>query len=227
MVRLLAIGDSHLFALKCAADLGLLQAPESFFCVVPGATAVGLRNPNSITNALTTFREFVAPHPRSSHVLVQLGEVDCGFVVWWRAQKLGETVDKQVEESLFAYRTFLLELRAMGFGRICISAASLPTIRNGVDFGDVANFRSEIEVSLPDRTRLTIHYNEKLAELAAELGVFYFDISSAVLDTEKGVVADHFRSPDPRDHHLDKMKVAGLWANACNQFLQSEQVHAD
>jgi hypothetical protein len=226
MTSLLALGDSHLFALRLAADLGLLNTGENHFCIVPGATAVGLRNPNSATNALTIFREFAASHSRSCRVIVQLGEVDCGFVVWWRLQKYGETVERQIEESLAAYRGFLLELRAMGFERICLSGASLPTIRNGVDFGEVANLRREIEVSLVERTRLTRRYNEKLASLAAELSFYYFDISDGIMNDAKGVVADYFRSPDPRDHHLDKSKVAGLWAAACNDFLGADSEHA-
>lgn len=221
--RLLAFGDSHLIALRYAAELGLLDSDDNHFCIVPGATAVGLRNPNSTTNALSIFLEFAASRPRSSYVIVQLGEVDCGFVVWWRLQKHGETVERQIEESLSAYRGFLLELRAMGFERICISGASLPTIRNGVDFGDVANRRSEITVSLVERTKLTKRYNNQLSSLAAELGVSYFDISCRVMNDAQGIVADYFRSPDPRDHHLDKNKVAGFWAAACNDFLKAER----
>ncbi len=219
MATLIALGDSHLEALKFAADAGLLQSADAHFCVIPGATAVGLRNPHSTTDALNKFREFLAASPRNAHVLVHLGEVDCGFVIWWRQQKYGETLERQLQESLAAYRSFLLELRRGGFAHLCVAGASLPTLQNGVDFGEVANMRAEVQVGLRERTALTLDYNARLATMAAELGCAYFDISSGIIERASGVVAAHFRNPDPRNHHVDKEKVAGMWAMACNHFL--------
>lgn len=216
---LLAVGDSHLEALKFAAGLGLLNAAAVDFCIVPGATAVGLRNPNSNTQALSLFREFVALKARSSHVLVHLGEVDCGYLFWWRQQKYGEPVEKQMRESLSAYRGFMEELRAAGFRQLCIAGASLPTIRNGTDYGAVANMRSEVTADLGERTALTLRYNAELAAMAADMAIFYFDITEGVLNRAEGVVAAHFRNPNPLNHHLDQEKVAGMWALACNNFL--------
>lgn len=219
MVKLLALGDSHLDALKFAADLNLLAVDEVSFCIVPGATAVGMRNPNSITNALTQFRMAASSVQDATHVLIHLGEVDCGFVMWWRQQKYGESIEHQMHESLAAYCDFIIELQSMGFSRICITGASLPTIRDGVDFGEVANKRAEITVSLEDRTRLTQMYNDELLDISKEHSLSYFDISAAIVDKVSGVISDYFRSPDPLDHHLDKMKVVSLWSLACNDFL--------
>jgi len=222
--RLLSLGDSHLEALQFAADIGLLDTADNHFCIIPGATAVGLRNPHSATQALTSFRQFVTPHPRTSHLLVHLGEVDCGFVIWWRLQKHGETVDSQLQESLSAYRGFLLDLLAMGFERICIAGASLPTLESGVDFGAVANMRAEVKASLLERTELTERYNKKLASMAADLACSYFDVSSGIMNRVTGVVSDYFRNPDPWNQHVDKYNVAGMWAMACNNFLRTRRV---
>jgi hypothetical protein len=46
---LIALGNSHLEALKLAVDPNLLKARSSYFSIVPGATVVGLRNRNSLT----------------------------------------------------------------------------------------------------------------------------------------------------------------------------------
>jgi hypothetical protein len=221
MVKLLALGDSHLDALKFAADLSLLAVDETDFCIVPGATAVGLRNPNAITNALAQFRAaaVAASHQDATHVLVHLGEVDCGFVMWWRQQKYGDSIEYQLHESLAAYRDFIFELQGMGFSRICITGASLPTIRDGVDFGEVASKRSSIKSSLEARTRLTQMYNDELLRMAKENFLSYFDISVAVINKSSGVVADYFRSSDPCDHHMDKMKTVGIWSLLCNDFI--------
>lgn len=219
MKRLLVLGDSHIESLQIAADLGLLRSGESEFCIVPGATAVGLRNPNSVTNAISLFRIAARGRSQTHRVLIHLGEVDCGFVMWWRQSRYGESIESQVCQSISAYKEFVIELREMGYESICITGASLPTIRDGVDFGSVANKRSEVSVSLKDRTLLTFQYNDALSVMASELGCTYIDLSEAFVDVRTGLVADFFRHPDPLDHHLDPSKVVGVWALACNRMF--------
>lgn len=223
MRQLIALGDSHLEALKLAADLGLLVSDNNEFCIVPGATAVGLRNPNSITDALNLFRGTLDKKDRTSFILTHLGEVDCGFVIWWRAQKYKESIEKQFTDSLSTYQNFIIELRSIGYKKICITGASLPTIRDGVDYGEVANKRSEIQVSIHDRTKLTLAYNAALKKFADRSSFYFFDIADATLNNKENIVCDFFRNSDPTDHHLDKTKVCGIWAMSCNNFLRSEQ----
>ena len=217
--NLLVLGDSHLEALNFAADLGILNAGSHHFSIVPGATAVGLRNPNSLTDAINIFRDSLLSQPIDSYVITHLGEVDCGFVMWWRAQKYGEGIEKQYRESIQAYSQFLNEILERGFAKVCIAGASLPTIQDGIDLGEVANKRAEINIGIRERTELTLRYNYSLKELANKLGISYFDITNAVLDHSSKVVHDFFRNPDPSDHHLDKLKTVGIWASKCNAFI--------
>ncbi|MHB1245877.1 MAG: hypothetical protein ACYCZH_05505 [Sulfuriferula sp.] len=218
--HLVALGDSHLEALEFAANLNILDVGSSHFSIVPGATVVGLRNPNSLTDAISIFRSSLMAQPQNSHVLIHLGEVDCGFVLWWRASKYGESVERQFKESIDAYRHFLVEIMEKGFVRLCIAGASLPTIRDGVDMSDVANKRAEIDIGIKQRTELTLRYNQKLMALAKNFGISYFDISDAVLDNSSNLVHDFFRNPDASDHHLDRHKVVGIWAAKCNAFVR-------
>lgn len=223
--HLLALGDSHLEGLKLAADLGILDVASSSFSIVPGATVVGLRNPNSCTNAINIFRDSLENQPIDSYVLIHLGEVDCGFVMWWRAEKHGEPIDMQFQESIVGYKEFLNELLAKGFSRLCIAGASLPTILDGIELGAVANKRSEIRVSLRERTELTLEYNRALKGLADKLGISYFDITDAILDRSSNLTHDFFRNADPYDHHLDKLKTVGIWASKCNAFVSGFLCH--
>jgi hypothetical protein len=223
--NLFALGDSHLEALNFAADLGILHVASHHFSIVPGATAVGLRNPNSLTDAINIFKSSLLTQPIDSHVITHLGEVDCGFVIWWRAQKYGDSVEKQYRESICAYSQFLDEVLLNGFTKICIAGASLPSIRDGIDLSDVANKRSEINASIRERTELTLRYNHGLNELANKLGISYFDINDVVLDQSSNVVHDFFRNPDPCDHHLDKLKTVGIWASKCNAFIDASASH--
>ena len=58
----------------------------------------------------------------------------------------------------------------------------LPTIRDGVDLGDVANKRDEISVGVQQRKDLMRRYNHAINDLANKIGKSYFDITDAVLD---------------------------------------------
>ena len=51
--------------------------------------------PNSSTNALVRFRAALRRVPRSTTVLVMLGEVDVGYLVWHRAQSRGTPVEEE------------------------------------------------------------------------------------------------------------------------------------
>ena len=217
--HLVAIGDSHLEALQLAANLKILDVASSHFSIVPGATVIGLRNPNSLTDAIGIFRSSLMAQPLDSYVLIHLGEVDCGFVIWWRAKKYGESIERQFQESIDAYHQFLVEIIEKGFNRICIAGASLPTIKDEVDMSNVANKRAEISIGIKQRTELTLRYNQALIELAKSFGISYFDISDIVLDKTSNLVHDFFRNPDASDHHLDREKVTGVWAMKCNAFV--------
>jgi len=215
----MALGDSHLDVLQFAASLDLLDVENSYFSIVPGATAVGLRNPNSLTDALNIFRCSLSEQKKISHVLVHLGEVDCGFVIWWRAKKYGESIDVQLQASLNAYGVFLREIQQQYSVNLCVAGATLPTIRDGLDLSDVANKRSEIQVSLQLRTELTLRYNDALKAMAQQLGISYFDITDSVLNKSSHMIHDFFRHHDIYDHHLDQNKTVGIWAGQCNLFL--------
>lgn len=113
---------------------GYLTAPSKFI-TVPGATAVGLRNPNSSTNAIEIFKSRSLPAKFEFLPALQLGEIDCGFVIWYRSEKYGESIQKQLDESVKAYFNFVETLLDGGYPRVVITAATLPTIRDGQDWG--------------------------------------------------------------------------------------------
>ena len=84
--EILVIGDSHVDIFK-HKDLRR-QFNKLFFnvCSVGGATVSGLVNPNSTTQALPRFRKAIKSS-KAKTTIVNLGEVDTGFVIWYRAQK--------------------------------------------------------------------------------------------------------------------------------------------
>lgn len=213
------LGDSHTKYFTYAARKGYLGERRTASCVVFGATASGLANPKSQTGALLQFRDFLTEQPDKSILVIHLGEVDCGFVIWYRAQKYAESVERQMDQAIGAYCAFIDEIRANYRHTIIVTAATLPTIRDNTDWGEVAHLRREVTASLADRTRLTHDFNAELRKRCADRSIRYLDITAALLDPRTGVVADRFRNPDPADHHLNKRIVSPLWADALNPAL--------
>jgi hypothetical protein len=214
------LGDSHIAYFAFAADVGYFGKRQYAVCEVPGATAVGLRNPNSQTNALRTFSEFLNRANKRAIVIIQLGEVDCGFVIWYRNQKYQDGVEKQFEESINAYFSFVDGIIARGFRKIIITGATVPTIQDGHTVGEVANARREVKASLLARTRLTLQYNEMLSAQAKLRGLPFADISNEVLDPKTGVVQRYYLNRRRIDHHMRLSRAARCWARQIETILR-------
>ena len=215
----LFLGDSHTKYFTYAARKGFLGERRTASCIVFGATASGLSNPGSKTGALLKFRQFLREQPDGSVLLLHLGEVDCGFVIWYRAQKYAESVARQMDQSIDAYCGFIDEIRENYDHSLIVTAATVPTIRDNTDWGEVAHLRREVTASLADRTRLTLDFNDELRRRCADRNILFLDITDALIDPITGVVADRFRNPDPADHHLNKRVVSPIWAEVLNPVL--------
>jgi hypothetical protein len=194
------LGDSHMRAFN------RLRMPGAWFRVVPvrGATASGIRNPQSRTEALKTFRGVLHWARPWQHVIIGLGEVDCGFLIWHRAGREDLTVAEQLERTLDEYVGFLIEVRDRGFCTVTALSAPLPTV---VDYREawsnrVAHLRSEVTADIQARTELTVEFNTKLATRCREIGVRFADTARQQLDPATGLVYSHLVDPLGEDHHL-------------------------
>jgi hypothetical protein len=216
--RWLVFGDSHIEPFRWASANGLINRPCDFI-EVAGATAVGLRNPNSATNALRIYAQLLLPPQSGVIPVMQLGEVDCGFVIWWRAIKLGESPQAQLEASVAAHTTFVDRLLTEGYRSVVLTGATLPTILDGQNWGEVANKRRDVTASLVQRTQLTVAYNRRLREAAERRGLPYIDIGPSVIDPATGVIASHYRNRNPINHHLHSERAGKLWATALNEVM--------
>lgn len=205
------LGDSHLRPVVAAINSGLFGDIRCEVDEVGGATAVGLRHPTSKTQALVRYRECLLPFRPNVTPVFQLGEVDCGFVIWVRAQRYGESVDEQLETSIRAYRGFLNEIKAVGYSPI-VTSATLPTLRDGVLDGQVSLLRHEVRATYRDRTDLTLRYNNRLKTICSEDEIEYVDFVTDMIDSETRLLNEWFRHPDPKDHHLHPERAGKLWA---------------
>ena len=213
MIKILVLGDSHSqifnFCNKKQQNIHF----EVF--VVSGATAQGSVNPNSKTNALGIFKEKLRNIKRNEfkYVIINLGEVDCGFVIWYRQKKYNIGIEDQLKittDNLFSFVNFEI-LPHFQSSNIIINGSVLPTIKDNTDKKYLAGARSEINVSQLDRTKLTIKYNNKLKNNSLINGYKYMDITNYILDNETNVVNTIFLNKNIFDHHLDSENTYHLW----------------
>lgn len=195
-------GDSHVLVFKEIRRRRLL--PKTWIDVVKvrGATALGMVNPNSQTHALPIFRSVISRLPTDRRLLFLLGEVDCGYLIWYRARRLNVPVEDQLRESLERYQTFLASLIDEGRRDLIVTGAPPPTILDDQPQGETADARREIEATLLERTALTLRYNSALREWCDSVGVRFLGYDDEVIDPATRVVREDLRNPNPLDAHL-------------------------
>jgi len=215
---ILVLGDSHVSVFK---DSYLTSNfPDAYFavCLVGGGTISGLKNPNSKTNCRSIFKEYLNNYRCAKKIILMLGEVDTGFVIWYRAIKYNESVNEMLNKTVLEYEYFIEEVKE--YGEVLVISTPLPTIRDG-DSGDVANQRKEVVASLSERTELTIKFNALIQSFCERCGVSYLGLDEDSLGQD-GLVAAELRNQDPMNHHYDQLKYAKLLTPKLRTILQPE-----
>ncbi len=216
-LKILVLGDSHCEVFQYINKSNLRSKYRFQVVNVNGATARGLLNPNSKTNSVNVFKNaikninsFALYKPKS--ILIQLGEVDCGYLIWYRAKKYQESVEKQLSDSLSAYQSFVLWLLDNSQSQIIISSTLPPTIRDNEAIGKVAQARNEVKTSQIDRTKLTLEYNQQMEAFCQKYPrLQYLDVTSKFISPTTGLVDDRYRNENESDHHLSSAKTAPVW----------------
>jgi hypothetical protein len=215
----LVLGDSHAEIFDSPELRRELNGLDFELCTVRGATASGLDNPNSKTQAYTLFSRALSTS-RADAVVVLLGEVDTGFVLWYRAQKYQEPVDETLSKAVKTYGDFLRALTARR-EVVCISAP-LPTIPDGAAQGIVANLRSEIRATQRERTELTRRFNGEIAVVCEAAGIHHIDLDVASTGPD-GLVDRRLLNTDPTNHHYAIAPYAAMLAGPLGTALAARR----
>lgn len=213
----LVLGDSHARVFARPLLRRRLWRHHLKVVAVPGATASGLENPDSKTRALPLFESALAA-TKARQAVVLLGEIDAGFVIWYRAQKYGIPVSEALEHACATYCAFLLKVQGRGIRPICVSAP-LPTIEDGNDWGEVASLRRSIRATQRERTDLTLRFNERVAAFCRAKNIAYIGLDEAST-AENGLVDPALLNPDPLDHHYKVRAYAALLTKPVAQLLR-------
>lgn len=218
-MKILCCGDSHVNVFNCCNN----ELKNVFFevCEVGGATAQGLVNPNSKTNALPIFEKKIND-TKMDKLLIMLGEVDCGFVIWVRSKRYNISVDEQINNSInnifFFIQKILDNNKYLSNKDIIVVGAILPTIKDSTNKKFLGGARSEVDISQIERTKKTIEYNNLLKNNCNVFGYNYIDITEYIISNE-GIVKDYYLNINPYDHHLDSNKTFKLWISKLKCIL--------
>lgn len=217
------LGDSHTAVFKSYSirGRGVLQDVRLRVTTVTGATAFGLSNPNSKTNAIKIFKRELNFIPKNQMLVLLLGEVDCGFLVWYRAAKYGTSVEVQMKESLRRYADLLKYASDKGLVKVAVFSVPPPTIGDGCQSGLVANQRKSITATQLQRTHMTQKYNAELKKIVFSFGFDFIDVSDELIDSDTGLVRPELKNNDASDHHLDSSLVAPIYASGLKRFIDS------
>lgn len=205
--HVLCLGDSHMEVMRH------VHVPGVRFRVVavPGATASGANNPNSKTQALPIFLRALQRAKPWQHILMQLGEVDCGFVIWHRAGRHGLSIDDQLQETLASYGELISRVAGYSEHAVLVMSAPAPTITDEPhDWGQVANFRREVGATQAERTLLTLRFNKGVEQLCGRLGAVFIDATTGHINDRTGLLSQEFRRRASKDHHLASRPYARL-----------------
>lgn len=203
------MGDSHVSVWNYVDKYAGSFLPRFVPFMVQGATALGLANPNSKTNALNEYRQMLARLPSSSAVLFNLGEVDCGFLIWFVANREGISEEVIFERALSNYTSFLEKTVLQGFV-VMVTAAAMPTIGDGEPVGAVARLRGSVRATQVQRTEMTRRWNAAIKLFCAAHRITFIDTDHLLLDTKTGLIRAVFKHSDPGDHHLDPHSYAAV-----------------
>jgi len=216
--RVLVVGDSHARIFHNFRFLVGLPRVHFHVAAKGGATASGLATPNSKTQAYQHFRRALDEVPRDL-VLVQLGEVDTGYVIWYRAKKHQARVEEMFDLAIRTYTNFLLEIAATD--PVLVISAPLPTIGDGNDWGEVADQRKEVVTTQRERTELTVQFNRRVQEFCAAHGLGYLNLDAECMGPD-GIVSDYYMNPNPLDHHYHEPRYAWLLCRRLRAWFATE-----
>lgn len=198
----LCVGDSH-SEIFSYSKLNLEFHSTIFFSyAVNGATATGIRNPVSKTNARNKILFYLKMIPRSVNIFTSFGEVDCGFLFWYKNQKYKLKLETQVEKAFGNYVKFINYVKKIGFNSIGIYNIPLPTLDYYNPVTYKWSLRKLVKVNIENRANVTSNFNKKLKLLCKDNGYKFIDTNKTIFNRNKRRVYEKYINKDMNDHHI-------------------------
>jgi Icc-related predicted phosphoesterase len=134
MIKILVLSDSHGEVFNYINNKNTNKNVLFDVIIVGGASSQGLIHPTSKSNSLNIFKQKLQNIVTNEYklVIIMLGEVDCGFVIWYYKEKYNEQLDDQINRSIDGLFEFIKIYVLTYFlpEQIIILGTTLPTIRD-------------------------------------------------------------------------------------------------
>jgi len=186
-------------------------------CHVQGATASGLQNPSSKTQAAEIFQQALKEESYD-RVFLQLGEVDTGFVIWYRSNKYNVPVEEMFKQAVEQYEKLILAAKERT--PVVVFSTPLPTISDDNIWGEVANLRKDVKASQLERTTLTLKFNKAIEEFCGVHEIDYISLDEESIGKD-GLVKDSLKNSDPHNHHYADNAYAALLRPRLTKYFQT------
>lgn len=219
-------GDSHVNVFNAVNRRQSLPGWHFRVNVVRGATAFGLANPNSRTNAYKVFSGWLTTLPPDRPILFMLGEVDAGYLIWMKAQQSGENAYRILDQALARYFGFL-EQYANRFSSLIIVGAPIPAVGDLHRDGAMLELRKGLTASQRERTDMTLKYNRRLRAWAERRGAWFIDMDSTLLDPDTYLLKDEFLTLGRIDHHYNQDAFSRLLCELLTKSGFFDRQHAE
>jgi len=195
--KIMVIGDSHTEVFE--GYIGEDYIFEQIRC--HGATARGAISPITKTDSLKIFRNGLATK-EANRVIIELGEVDCGYLIWIKNKQTKEPILDLMNESIDRLIKFVEEEVYQYFEPKDVIMMSVipPIIEDMTDKRFLEGNRGGVNPSLEERISLIRTWNKRLAIECKARGWKNLNINSRITAEER--VIQQFRNPNPWDHHL-------------------------
>ena len=199
--NILAIGDSHIRVFEHWFFKLFKRGFHFNIIYVPGATAYGIANRRSKTNAYNRFYDGLERRDYQ-HIVVTLGEVDTAYTLWHISQRDGKNIDEVLKVSAQRYIDFLKELST--YAPVTVLSASLPTIADLTDCDDsIQGIRKKIPITQKERTALALKFNSLIDEFCQnEKDINFINFDRYALNPKTELVRSWLvNRRNPCDHH--------------------------
>jgi hypothetical protein len=195
----LVLGDSHVNLFKLARWQKATPAFDWQITEVVGATLSGLQNPRSKTQAGNILKKALTEQTAEVIVLC-LGEVDTGFVIWFRSERDGIDIRQSAQRAIENYCSLIKECSSKA--KVVVLSAPLPTLLDGSLISSIAQDRSSVKASQMERTELTCWFNNQIETWCKQQDIHYVNLDNGSKGQD-GLVSESLRHPDPKNHHYN------------------------
>jgi hypothetical protein len=209
------LGDSHAGYFRVIERQNPLAKTRIRVFSITGATASGLLNPNSRTKAQVAFKLILQLIKKRNIILFQLGEVDCGFLIWMKAKRAQTDPFNEAERCIERYMKFLEWTMKIGFSKIIVSTVPPPTIAHWESWrGPIAHLRRQVTASLEMRSRVTSYFNAQLRDGAERLDYLFLDVEDQYCDPDTKLVRRALVNEDNHEIHLNSERASRILKTA-------------